>query len=154
MIRPVQKELLFSKGKRKYLFCTDSAGAEALYPLVRQTMEDHVPFDFLEIEHESDSFLEQWFSQQKMGTYMYLSGKWEFVSRIKNLALEAGFTEFEMQLKVIGPARKKLLCSKCYGIHEVEEVLHVICIHCGLYLEVSNHYSRRLDAFLGYSSIK
>lgn len=153
MMRQVQIELSFNKGKRKYLFCADSKGAESLYFLVQQAMEVKVPFDFLVIENESDSFLDLWLSLQKMGTYLYLSGKWEFVNRLKNLALEAGFSEFEMQMKVMGSIRKKLICCKCHGVNDVDDELHITCKHCGLELEVSNHYSRRLDAYLGYSSI-
>lgn len=153
MLTPAQKELLFRKGKRKYLFCADSKGAESLCNLVHQAMEDNAPFDFLVIENESDSFCDFWFSQQKMGTYLYLSGKWEFVNRLKNLALEAGFSEYEMQMKVLGNIRKKLICCKCHGVNDVDEELHISCRHCGLKLEVSNHYSRRLEAYLGYSSI-
>ena len=154
MMSPVKEELFFSKGKRKYLFCADSEGAEALYPLVRQAMEEKASFDFHEIKHESDSFLELWFSQQKMGTYLYLSGKWDFVYRLKNVAFEAGFTEYELQIKVIGPIRKQLICCKCHGVNDVDEEMHITCMHCGISLEVSNHYSRRLEAYLGYSSIK
>ncbi|KQL43961.1 hypothetical protein AN963_21135 [Brevibacillus choshinensis] len=153
MMSPAQKEPLFIRGKRKYLFCTDSKGAESLYNLVQQAMEDNAPFDFHVIENESDSFLNLWFSQQKMGTYLYLSGKWEIVNRLKNLALKAGFSEYEMQIKVLGKIRKKLICCKCHGVNDVDDESHISCMHCGLKLEVSNHYSRRLEAYLGYSSI-
>jgi dimethylamine monooxygenase subunit C len=153
MMSPAQKELLFKKGQRKHLFCGDSKGAESLYNLVHQAMEDHAPFDFLVIENESDSFLHYWFNQQKMGTYLYVSGEWEFVNRIKHLALEAGFSEYEMQLKVLGRIRKKLICCKCHGVNDVCDEWHSCCVHCGLKLEVSNHYSRRLEAYLGYASI-
>lgn len=150
----IQQELSFSKGKRKYLFCADSQGADHLYGFVLQTIEGNVPFDFHIIEEESDSFLEHWFSQQRMGTYLYLSGQWEFVNRVKKLALEAGFSEFEMQMKVCGPVKKKVICSQCHAVHVVDDDLHITCKHCGLELEVSDHYSRRLDAYLGYFSIK
>lgn len=153
MMSQVPSELSFKKGKRKYLFCADSKGAESLYFLVQQAMEVKVPFDFLVIENESDSFLDLWLSQQKMGTYLYLSGKWEFVNRLKNLAFGAGFSEYEMQMNVLGSIRKKLICCKCHGVNDVDDELHITCKHCGLELEVSNHYSRRLDAYLGYSSI-
>ncbi len=150
----IEKELSFSKGKRKYLFCADSQGAKHLYLLVHQTMEENVPFDFHIIEQESESFLNHWFSHQKMGTYLYISGHRNFVNRVKTLAMEAGFSEYEMQMKVIGPLIKKVICCKCHGVNEVDDDLYIACKQCGLELEVSNHYSRRLDAYLGYFSIK
>ncbi|MGA9226961.1 MAG: dimethylamine monooxygenase subunit DmmA family protein [Mesobacillus sp.] len=150
----VQKELLFTKGKRKYLFCADARGAEPLYILVNQAIEEKVPFDFLVFEHESDDFLNLWLNQQKMGTYLYLSGDWEFVNRLKNLAFEAGFSDHEMQMNILGPITKKLICSKCHGVNDVEDDPNITCEHCGIELEVSSHYSRLLEAYLGYTSIK
>lgn len=150
----VQKEFLFSKGKRKYLFCADSKGAEQLYILFQQAMEEKAPVDFLVIEHESDAFLNMWLSQQRMGTYIYLSGTWEFVQRLKNLALNAGFSDYEMQMNVLGPRGKKVICCKCHGVNDVEDELHITCKHCGIELEVSSHYSHRLESYLGYTSIK
>ncbi|MEH7883388.1 dimethylamine monooxygenase subunit DmmA family protein [Bacillus sp. JJ1609] len=150
----VQKELLFTKGKRKYLFCANAKGAEPLYILVNQAIEEKVPFDFLVIEHELDAFLILWLSQQKMGTYLYLSGVWEFVNRLKNLALEAGFSDHEMQLNVQGPVSKRVICCKCHGVNRVGNDQNITCAHCGVELEVSSHYSRRLEAYHGYTSIK
>ncbi|QRG68857.1 dimethylamine monooxygenase subunit DmmA family protein [Brevibacillus choshinensis] len=153
MTIPVHEELSFRKGKRKYLFCADSNGAESLYDLVRLAMEENAPFDFLVIENESDSFLDLWFSQQKMGTYLYMAGNWEWVNRLKSLAVEAGFSEYEMQMKALGNRSKKVICSKCHGVNDVADESHISCMHCGIKLEVSSHYSRRLDAYLGYTSI-
>lgn len=154
MMSTKQMELSFNMGKRKYLFCGDSNGAESLYVLVHQAMDEKVPFDFLIIENEAYSFLDLWFSHQKMGTYLYLSGELEFVNILKNLAVNAGFSEHEMQMKVWGTTTKKLICCTCHGGNDVGDKLHITCKHCGQELEVSNHYSRRLDAYLGYVSIK
>ncbi len=149
----VQGELSLKKGKRKYLFCADEKGAEVLNALVPQAEKEHVPFDFKTIGPEPDSFLDHWFSQQKMGVYLYVAGTKEFVNRIQNLAGEAGFSEYEMQLDVVGPVRKKVICGKCHGINEAEDEKQIMCRRCGIGLEVSGHYSRRLDAYLGYTSI-
>lgn len=145
--------LSFSKGKRKYLFCADSEGGESLYSLFQQAMEKNVPFDFHIVEHESNFFLSLWLGQQKMGTFLYLSGKYAFVNRLKNLAFEAGFSEYEMQVNVCGPIPKKVICCSCYGWNQADDDLDINCQHCGLKLEVSSHYSRRLEAYLGYLSI-
>lgn len=153
MISPLQKEFLFSKGKRKLIFCSDSKNEEIFDHLVKQAIEENTPYQFFMIEKESDYCISQLLSQQKMGTYLYLSGKWEFVNRLMSLALEAGFTEHDMQMKVLGPIQKKLICSKCYGVNDVGDHLHITCNHCHLKLEVTNHYSRRLEAYLGYSPI-
>ena len=154
MMSPVHAEFTFIKGKRKYLFCADRQGADSLYALVQKAMKEKAPFDFHIIDQETDSFLDVWFNQQKMGAYLYISAQWEFVNRASKLALDAGFSDHEMQTKVSGPIRKKLICCKCHGVYDIDEDPHITCKHCGIELELSNHYSRRLDAYLGYVSIK
>jgi dimethylamine monooxygenase subunit C len=154
MMNTVQKELQFSKGKRKYIFCADTEGAGCLYKLVQQAMEERAPFEFFMVEPETESFLELWFSQQKMGSYLYFSGKSDCINRLKKLAFAAGFSEHEMQMKVMGTISKKVICCKCHGGNDVDDDSLITCMHCGLELEVSGHFSRRLDAYLGYYSIK
>lgn len=142
------------KGKRKYLFCADVMGSKFLDELVDQAMVEKVPFDIKVIEDVSDVSLEQWFSQQKMGTFLYLSGSWEYVNQVKKLAFGAGFSEHEMQINVCGSINKKIICCRCYGENDAAVATQMICKQCGLELEVSDHYSRRLDGYLGYATIK
>ncbi|WP_070120069.1 dimethylamine monooxygenase subunit DmmA family protein [Bacillus marinisedimentorum] len=149
----VQAELSLKKGKRKYLFCADEKGAEVLNALIPQAEEEHVPFEIKTIGHESDSSLNHWFSQQKMGTYLYVSGTQGFVNRIQKLALEAGFSEQEMQVNVLGAIKKQVICSKCHGVNEAEDEQNITCSQCGIELEVSSHFSRRLGGYLGYTTI-
>ncbi len=153
MIR-MQEELSFIKSKRKYLFCADKKGADALFHLIKQVMAENVPFDFHLLDDEpttqSELFLTLWFNQQKMGTYLYLSGRWEMTDEVKKLAIKLGFSEQEMQINVWGASKKNLLCCKCHGINEIDDLVQITCLHCGLELSVSDHYSRRLDAYLGY----
>ncbi|GAM15538.1 dimethylamine monooxygenase subunit DmmA family protein [Mesobacillus selenatarsenatis] len=145
----------YVEGKRKLLFCTDSEVDRNLYILVRQALDENVTFEFHILEEESEeSFVNQWFHKQKMGAYLYISGKEDFVKRIKDVAMMAGFTEHDMQSLINGPVKKKLICCTCHGVNEVSDQTHVVCVHCGQELEVSDHYSRRLDAYLGYVTIK
>lgn len=150
----LNNELSFCKGKRKFLFCADSNGVEPLNPLILQAVKEDVPYDMHIVEQEFDSFLTHWFNQQKMGSYLYISGNLAFVKRVEKLALESGYSEYEMQMKIVGPISKRIICCKCHGCNVVDKDCHFNCTYCGLELEVSNHYSRRLDAYLGYHSIK
>lgn len=146
--------LEYVEGKRKFLFCADSKSAETLHDLVHHAMEKSIPFDFHIFEDGHESLLGLWLNQQKMGTYLYISGKWDFVKHVKNLAYDIGFSDYEMQTAVIGTIKKKLVCCTCHGENDVENQIRAVCAHCGQELEVSSHYSRRLDAYLGYVSIK
>jgi dimethylamine monooxygenase subunit C len=141
-------------GKRKFLFCTDSGGAGDFYDLLQQALSEKIPFDFHIFAEGQEPMLKTWFCTQKMGTYLYISGSAEFVKMVKELAFETGFSEQEIQTatKVFLP--KKLICCTCHGENEAWENQIVICRLCGQELEVSDHYSRRLDAYLGYVTIK
>lgn len=150
----IQNSLAFVNGKRKLLFCVDSEGADSLYELVRQAMDEEVPFDFHILQEGQEAFAGTWFGQQKMGAYLYISGTWEFVKKLESLAMEAGFSDHEMQTAVTGPAPKQLVCSSCHELNEADQSASITCKHCGQELEISNHYSRRLDAYLGYVAIK
>ena len=150
-----EDHLSLMEGKRKLLFCADSKGVRSLYILVRQAIDENVPFDFHIFHEESEeSFMDIWFSQQKMGAFLYISGKADFVKRVQNKAFKIGFTEHDSQSLSIEPAKTILVCCTCHGENEVNHETHVTCAHCGQELEVSNHYSRRLDAYLGYVTIK
>lgn len=145
----------YVEGRRKLLFCTDSEDDRNLYILVRQALDENAPFEFHILEEESEEgFVNEWFSKQKMGTYLYISGTSDFVKRIQGVAMKAGFSQYDMQSHTIGSASKKLICCTCHGENEVLDQSHIICVRCGEELEVSDHYSRRLDAYLGYVTIK
>jgi dimethylamine monooxygenase subunit C len=150
-----QDYLSLMEGKRKFLFCADSIAARSLNILVSQAIDENAPFDFHIFQEESEeSFVDEWLSQQKMGTYLYISGAADFVKRIQNKALKIGFSEHDFKSLPIEPVKKKLVCCTCHSESEVDDEPHVTCAHCGLELEVSDHYSRRLDAYLGYVTIK
>ncbi len=141
-------------GKRKLLFIADQKGAVACYGLLQHALSEKIPFDFHIFIEGQEPMLKTWFRTQKMGTYLYISGSAEFVMMVKELAFEAGFSEHEMQIVTRGFLPKKLICCTCHGENEAGDNKHVKCRLCGQDLEVSNHYSRRLDAYLGYVTIK
>jgi dimethylamine monooxygenase subunit C len=151
----MQNAFSFKAGKRKFLFCADSEEARHLHNIVREAMDGNIPLDFQILQEErEESLVDEWFSIQKMGAYLYISGTSDFVKRIQSKAMEAGFSEHDMQSLTIGPAKKKLICCTCHGRNEVSDLHYVFCGQCGEELEVSDHYSRRLDAYLGYVTIK
>lgn len=150
-----QDYLTLMEGKRKFLFCADSKGARSLYILVSQAIDENVQFDFHVFQDVSEeSFVDEWLSQQKMGVYLYISGAADFLKRIQNKALKIGFSEHDLHSLPTGTAKKKLVCCTCHGESEVDVQSYITCAHCGLELEVSDHYSRRLDAYLGYVTIQ
>lgn len=93
------------------------------------------------------------FTNQEIGTRLYISGSWSMINHLKNIAFEIGLTDDEIQFKGFGVKKEKIMCVKCYSfnINETnDEIEEMNCAHCNTMLEVSSHYSRRLGAHLGY----
>lgn len=88
-------------------------------------------------------------TQQLIGTHLFISGKWPFVQAIKEQACSAGFSEDEITTLGIGPKEEKVFCVKCYSYNRKVHEKEISCEHCHTHLQVSNHYSRRHQAYLG-----
>ncbi|KMY42719.1 dimethylamine monooxygenase subunit DmmA family protein [Peribacillus loiseleuriae] len=91
--------------------------------------------------------------QQLIGTKLFISGDWPLVRDVKQAAYEAGFTDAEIQTKEIGKKEEKVYCVKCYNHNEKTNSSEIKCEHCHTVLDVSNHFSKRLDAYLGYIQV-
>lgn len=92
-------------------------------------------------------------STAKMGTKLYLIGDWKMVLDLKQQAFDAGFTNDEIIIKGIGEKEEHVFCVKCYHLNKKTERKELECVNCHQKLEVSNHYSWRHDAFLGFISL-
>ena len=55
-----------------------------------------------------------------MGTQLYISAKWDDAVMIFSAAIEAGFSEDEIQTLISGEKRRYVYCMKCYHLQEVE----------------------------------
>lgn len=91
-------------------------------------------------------------AEQKMGTRLYLAGNWETVESVAERAMEAGFTEQEMEIHGIDTPPVRLFCPKCYGVQQLDKYPSpsACCPQCGVSLDISQHYSRRWKAYLGF----
>lgn len=92
-------------------------------------------------------------SQQRIGTHLFICGKWSMIQAIKEKAYNVGFTESEIQTMGIGPKEEKVFCVKCYSYNLMKKENNILCEHCNTLLNVSNHFSKRLNAYLGYIHI-
>lgn len=88
---------------------------------------------------------------QKMGTQLYISAKWDDAVTIFTAAIEAGFSEDEIQTLISGGKRRYCYCMKCYHLQEVEaEETDTICYHCQISLEIGPFFSRERKGYIGY----
>jgi dimethylamine monooxygenase subunit C len=141
----------FIPGRRVYLLCGDKEGINRLQPIIKEVIDQKLPFEFVEVESTE---LASWLRRQKMGSYLYVSASWGRVRDIKVLAEDIGFTEEEAQYKGHGGRMVNIFCCRCHGLTPAPESKSnylISCSHCHLNLTISDHYSSLRDAYLGYA---
>ncbi|PLR79929.1 hypothetical protein CVD25_22625 [Bacillus canaveralius] len=94
------------------------------------------------------------FNQQTMGTKLFLSGQWPMIDSLKEMAYAAGFSDEEIQYKGYGRKVEKIFCVKCYSFNRKKQTAETRCDRCNTVLDVSPHFSKRLDAYLGYIKVE
>ncbi|WP_230459109.1 dimethylamine monooxygenase subunit DmmA family protein [Terrilactibacillus tamarindi] len=152
MDHATNKNFTFVTGRRKYLLFTDITGYGEITPILSSLDEQNLLYMVYYFnEFSSNHDLKTYLSQQKMGTYIYASGNWNSIISFVKTAEKAGFTEEELQIKGIGERILRVFCSRCYAINVCKTSKEMVCQSCGQSLSVSNHYSRRYDAYLGYT---
>lgn len=142
--------------KQRYLLLIDETGASASSDLRNKLAASGLP---VEVHHVTLESLHQsaWsalLSSQWIGTYLYLLVSWPLLEPLKQLAEDAGFSEQEMECHGLGPRTRQVFCSACQKMNQTEDTTVIMCHFCGEELSVSEHYSKRLQAFLGYTSIR
>jgi dimethylamine monooxygenase subunit C len=138
--------------KRYYLFCADEEGIKLLQPLIDVVKDRNISYEIQIVKDNwSNTLFSEWLSMQKMGSFLYVSAEWNTLKKLKQLAEDAGFSEEEAKYIGYGKEQIKVFCCRCHGISVLEKGKpERNCDHCGLLLEVSDHYSKLRDAFLGY----
>ncbi|WML57647.1 hypothetical protein [Neobacillus sp. PS2-9] len=139
-------------GKRHYLFCADEEGIKLLQPLIDVVKDGNISYEIQIVKDNWNPILSsEWLRVQKMGSFLYATAEWNVLKKLKQLAEDAGFSEEEAQYIGYGKEQIKVFCCRCHGISVLEKGQpERNCDHCGLLLEVSDHYSQLRDAFLGY----
>ncbi len=84
-----------------------------------------------------------------MGTQIYLSGTESLIGQALREVMEAGFPHTAVQTEHRGSTVRRVQCVHCKGITEDVSTDPFQCVHCGLWLFVRDHYSRRVAAFMG-----
>ncbi len=87
---------------------------------------------------------------QLIGTKIFIAGSSSMVQQVKEIAINAGFTEEEIQSKEFGPKDEQVYCAKCYSYNKKPDKDEMTCAHCDTVLDISTHYSKKLGAYLGY----
>jgi hypothetical protein len=86
-----------------------------------------------------------------MGTRLYIAGTEGFIGQVMQMALGHGMDHQTVSTEHRGSLARRVQCVHCKGIIEHVTTQVVSCVHCGIPLQVRDHYSRRLAAFMGLS---
>lgn len=124
--------------------------AEQIPVEIKRYVQDRFPkqspylssFSILEIPHL--------LNHQVIGSRLFISGEWPTIHAVKEEAYKIGFSEDEIQTVGIGSKEEKVFCAKCYSYNVKKKENELLCEHCHTLLDVSNHFSKRHDAYLGY----
>jgi hypothetical protein len=93
-------------------------------------------------------------NEQLIGTRIFISGPWAMFKQIKAIANTVGFTSEEIYYNGPEESNNKVYCVKCYSYNKRQNTNQITCEHCNTILDVSRHFSKRLDAYLGYIQVK
>jgi dimethylamine monooxygenase subunit C len=85
----------------------------------------------------------------RMGTQVYLAGTEGLIGQALREVTEAGLPHTAVQTEHRGSTVRRVQCVHCKGITENVRTDPFQCSHCGLWLFVRDHYSRRIAAFQG-----
>ncbi|MDR6125096.1 hypothetical protein QFZ87_004693 [Bacillus sp. SLBN-46] len=148
----MSENIILVPGKPRYLFCGDEEGIKLLQLLIDVVKDRNISYEIQIVKDNwNNTLFSEWLSMQKMGSILYAAAEWTTLKTLKQLAEDAGFSEEEAQYIGYGKEQIKVFCCRCHGISVLEKGQpERNCDHCGLLLEVSDHYSKLRDAFLGY----
>ncbi|GLR68825.1 hypothetical protein GCM10010909_35070 [Acidocella aquatica] len=98
---------------------------------------------------EMHAFLTHHLARASVGLRLYALGSEPFIWDTYNIGSAAGLTSAEMFLTQSGPPRRRVYCCHCKTmIGDVTQTI-ALCPGCGSSLQVRDHFSRRLAAFMG-----
>ncbi|CAN5318458.1 dimethylamine monooxygenase subunit DmmA family protein [soil metagenome] len=89
-------------------------------------------------------------AEEHMGFRLYAIGTEPFLWDVAGAAQAAGMGRAEYRLFATGSAARRLFCVHCRTITEHVTGNLVACSGCGAQLFVRDHFSRRMNAFMGF----
>lgn len=142
---------------RSLVILADARGRLRTQPLVDLATERQIPltdFDFCGDTTTTDvdragAFLQD----QPMGTRVVLAVDEVLMAMLEPVLLHIGLTSEEVWVDSDGTQTFPVFCSACYFQNPPTRQPFIRCVQCSRILEVSDHYSPRLRAVMGYVSL-
>ncbi|HEY3656056.1 MAG TPA: dimethylamine monooxygenase subunit DmmA family protein [Steroidobacteraceae bacterium] len=84
-----------------------------------------------------------------MGTRLYVAGPESFIGLAMKIALQFDLNKDEIRAEEMGTLARRVYCVHCRTTTEEVPTNIVRCAGCERWLQVRDHYSRRLAAYMG-----
>src|SRR5882757_3734107 len=84
-----------------------------------------------------------------MGTRLYVAGPESFIGLAMKIALQFDLNKDEIRTEEMGTLARRVYCIHCRATTEEVRTNIVRCAGCERWLQVRDHYSRRLAAYMG-----
>jgi hypothetical protein len=85
----------------------------------------------------------------KMGLRLYVAGPETFLWDVSAIAIGYGMGKNEIGREVAGSIARRVFCVHCRTVAEAVKTDIHDCAGCGHALQVRDHFSRRMGAFMG-----
>ncbi|MGG2199868.1 hypothetical protein [Paenibacillus sp.] len=89
-------------------------------------------------------------AERTIDTQLVVICRWPLYNNLVKLARELGFAKEDIEGYDNGDKEESVFCVRCYKLQRKPVESETSCLHCGASLSISNHYSERLEAYLGY----
>lgn len=99
--------------------------------------------------NELENALRNLFGSAQMGIRLYICGTEPFIWAVTNLAIEFGIRDDEIQQEHADSQARQVACVHCNVLTYPVRTNIVRCSGCGRHLLVRDHFSRRLNAYMG-----
>lgn len=165
--RPVYKRLCADDAAREHVLVAESLGQEAVLRVVDAVVDKGLPVEvywfgpvpeWLSARvpvHAFDSIgllgeaLTKRLSSAAMGLRLYLAGREAFIWQVNLVTIELGLREDEIQREACGSRARRVFCVHCRHLIEDVGTNPTPCPKCDVLLEVRDHFSRALAAYIG-----
>lgn len=84
-----------------------------------------------------------------LGCHVIVAGSEAFMWDVHTLAMERGLLDAEITLLPLEDKCRRVFCVHCRFLTEPVTMSPAVCKGCGLTLEIRDHFSRRLGAYMG-----
>ncbi|WP_203364558.1 dimethylamine monooxygenase subunit DmmA family protein [Bacillus sp. REN10] len=150
----IKETLTLNEKRNKHLIIYDQQVVSDIKQVSAKGTEETSEYEYFEIKEGIDlQGLRTLLYGQKMGTHLYIASNWDHAVTVFTEAVEAGFTEDEIQTIIYGPKKRYIYCMKCYETSEISYDDEVQCSHCDAHMEVGPFFSKVRKGYIGYPFI-